>query len=101
MKRLMVVVVCDESIFCQRHPNRFVPAALFLHPHPSSTANEESVMLFMVSTDMLGLERLARLFPIRTGVTVPSWVVLDGHSDHVGAAGIRGAGYAVHLVCLI
>jgi hypothetical protein len=56
-------------------------------------------MLFMISSDMLGLERLARLFPIRTGVTVPSWVVLNGDSDHIGAAGIRGAGYAVHLVC--
>jgi hypothetical protein len=49
-------------------------------------------MLFMISSDVPGLERLARLFPIRTGVTVPSWVVLNDNSDHIGAAGIHGAG---------
>jgi hypothetical protein len=49
-------------------------------------------MLFMISSDMPGLERLARLFPIRTGVAVPSWVVLTNASDYIGAAGIHGAG---------
>ena len=49
-------------------------------------------MLFMISSDVSGLERLARLFPIRTGITVPSWLVLSGDSDHIGAAGISGAG---------
>lgn len=49
-------------------------------------------MLFMISPDRPGFERLARLFPIRTGVSVPSWVVLDADSDYIGAAGINGAG---------
>lgn len=67
-------------------------SALFLHPHLSSTADEQSIMLFMISPDRPGFERLARLFPIRTGVSVPSWVVLDADSDYIGAAGINGAG---------
>lgn len=70
----------------------FASAALFLHPHPSSTADGQSIMLFMISSDESGLERLARLFPIRTGITVPSWVVLHDDIDHIGAAGVKGAG---------
>ena len=42
---------------------------------------------------MLGLERAIRLFPIRTGVLSPDWLVVDGRADTIGAAGVQGAGY--------
>lgn len=46
----------------------------------------------MLSTDDSGLERVARLFPIRTGVTVPDWLIIDSHSDTLGAGAVAGAG---------
>ncbi|KAF8894431.1 hypothetical protein BD779DRAFT_1501027 [Infundibulicybe gibba] len=64
-------------------------AALFLHPHPSNT---KGLILFMIYSDALSLERAAKLFPIRTGITVPDWVVIGSRADLVGAAGIEGAG---------
>ncbi|KAF8078159.1 hypothetical protein FPV67DRAFT_1603782 [Lyophyllum atratum] len=65
-------------------------ASMFLHPHPAGGA--DSNMLFLLANSHSSLERLARLFPIRTGVTVPSWVVTGPLTDSIGAAGIRGAG---------
>ncbi|KAL0578240.1 hypothetical protein V5O48_003735 [Marasmius crinis-equi] len=62
---------------------------VFLHPHP---ANKDGKMLLMQSTDDSGLERAARLFPIRTGVTVPDWVIVGPDADKVGAAGVVSAG---------
>ncbi|KAK1229074.1 hypothetical protein PQX77_007890 [Marasmius sp. AFHP31] len=62
---------------------------VFLHPHP---INKDGKMLLMQSTDNSGLERAARLFPIRTGVTVPDWVVVGPDADKVGAAGVVSAG---------
>lgn len=49
-------------------------------------------MLFILSTDSYGLERAARLFPIRTGITVPDWLVVGESADSIGAAGVIGAG---------
>ncbi|KAH9925275.1 uncharacterized protein B0H18DRAFT_1170833 [Fomitopsis serialis] len=37
-------------------------------------------------------ERSLRLFPIRTGVPIPDWVVITEHADNMGAGGIEGAG---------
>ncbi|KIK63771.1 hypothetical protein GYMLUDRAFT_71889 [Collybiopsis luxurians FD-317 M1] len=50
---------------------------LFLHPHPT---NSRAKMLLLQSTDSKGsgLERAARLFPIRTGVPVPDWIIVGG-----------------------
>ncbi|KAJ7184189.1 hypothetical protein C8R46DRAFT_1063195 [Mycena filopes] len=62
---------------------------LFLHPHPQ---NADGQMLFLLSTDTAGLERAGRLFPIRTGVTVPDWLITSSRADSVGAAGVLGAG---------
>ncbi|CAK5279385.1 unnamed protein product [Mycena citricolor] len=62
---------------------------LFLHPHPN---NPNSRLLFLLGSDNEGLERAARLFPIRTGVAVPDWVITTALADQVGAAGILGAG---------
>ncbi|KAK7023879.1 transmembrane protein [Favolaschia claudopus] len=62
---------------------------LFTHPHPHEV---NSQMLFLVATDAAGLERGGRLFPIRTGVTVPSFVITSSRADSIGAAGVLGAG---------
>ncbi|CDO76522.1 hypothetical protein BN946_scf184750.g2 [Trametes cinnabarina] len=64
-------------------------ATLFLHPHPEHAS---SVILFMHGVDSAGLERALRVFPIRTGVTVPDWIVLGGQADERGTAGVEGAG---------
>ncbi|KAJ7756820.1 hypothetical protein DFH07DRAFT_473596 [Mycena maculata] len=62
---------------------------LFLHPHPRNT---EGQMLFLLSTDASGLERAGRLFPIRTGVTVPDWLITSNRAEQIGAGGVIGAG---------
>lgn len=51
-------------------------------------------MLFFLYNDISGLERAARLFPFRTGVAAPDWVVLDERADSFGAAGVVAAGLA-------
>lgn len=72
------------------HSNFIGPAALFLHPHPDSTVKAHT--LFILSNDSRALERAARLFPIRTGVVGPSWLLVGSQADYVGAAGVLGAG---------
>ncbi|KAF7359398.1 Transmembrane protein [Mycena sanguinolenta] len=62
---------------------------LFLHPHPRDPNGQ---MLFLLSTDASGLERAGRLFPIRTGVTVPDWLITSSRADQTGAGGVLGAG---------
>ncbi|KAJ6606577.1 hypothetical protein DFH09DRAFT_1242069 [Mycena vulgaris] len=62
---------------------------LFLHPHPENTKGQ---MLFLLSTDAAGLERAGRLFPIRTGVTVPDWLIISSRAEQTGAGGVIGAG---------
>ncbi|KAI9568965.1 hypothetical protein HD554DRAFT_2254838 [Boletus coccyginus] len=64
-------------------------AILFCQPHPYDV---QSIALFVQSTDAPGLERAVRLFPIRTGVLSPDWLVVDGRADTIGAAGVQGAG---------
>ena len=48
-------------------------------------------MLFILG-DNSGIERAARLFPIRTGVAVPDWLLVGTEADDVGAGGVMGAG---------
>lgn len=67
----------------------FCLAGLLFLVKKASTSN---VVLFLQSTDPEGLERVLRLFPIRTGITVPDWLVIDGKADRIGAAGVEGAG---------
>ncbi|KAI0670663.1 hypothetical protein C8Q78DRAFT_1070204 [Trametes maxima] len=64
-------------------------ATLFLHPHPSSTT---SSLLFIHGNDVAGLERGLRSFPIRTGITVPDWIVVGSQADKYGSGGVEGAG---------
>jgi hypothetical protein len=62
---------------------------IFTHPHPS---RKDSLVLFVLYRDFSGLERAARLFPFRTGVAAPDWVVLGERSEMFGAAGVDAAG---------
>ncbi|KAF5373151.1 hypothetical protein D9758_001792 [Tetrapyrgos nigripes] len=62
---------------------------LFLHPHPK---NADGQMILLQSTDSAGLEKASRLFPVRTGVPVPDWLIIGPESDRVGSAGIISAG---------
>jgi hypothetical protein len=62
---------------------------MFTYPHPS---RKETLILIMLYCDFPGLERVARLFPFRTGVAAPDWVVIGERSDMFGAAGVDAAG---------
>ncbi|RPD65838.1 hypothetical protein L226DRAFT_566346 [Lentinus tigrinus ALCF2SS1-7] len=64
-------------------------ATLFLHPHP---VDATSLVLFLYGADLSGLERGLRLVPIRTGVTVPDWIVIGALADERGSGGVDGAG---------
>ena len=46
----------------------------------------------MRSTDGAGLERVARLLPIRTGIPVPDWIIVGPLADTRGAGGVLSAG---------
>lgn len=63
---------------------------MFTHPHESSPC---STMLFIIAHDQSGLERAARLFPVRTGMALADWLVIGKRADKQGAAGIEKAGY--------
>jgi len=59
-----------------------------LLPHPAvATAN----MLWMKG-DLPALERLRRLFPIRTGVAIPDVITIDARMESIGAAEIIAVG---------
>ncbi|ETW85653.1 hypothetical protein HETIRDRAFT_150141 [Heterobasidion irregulare TC 32-1] len=73
----------------RRELTLFSLGAIFLHPHPT---NSSASMLFMIGSDLSGLERIARLFPIRTGISLPDWLVIEGEADTSGAAGVQAAG---------
>ncbi|KAK0448367.1 uncharacterized protein EV420DRAFT_1712427 [Desarmillaria tabescens] len=62
---------------------------LFLHSHPM---NADGNMVMIQSTDAAGLERAARLFPVRTGIPVPDWLIVGPLADSQGAGGVMGAG---------
>jgi len=62
---------------------------IITHPHP---CKQDSFMLLILYHDASGLERAGRLFPFRTGVATPDWVVLGERTDEIGAAGVDAAG---------
>ncbi|KAF8197391.1 hypothetical protein BJ912DRAFT_1078312, partial [Pholiota molesta] len=66
-------------------------AIFFSHPHPMR-GDSESFMLFILYSNISGLERAVRLFPFRTGVAVPDWLVVDDRMDAFGTGGIQAAG---------
>ncbi|KAF9651433.1 hypothetical protein BDM02DRAFT_3091108 [Thelephora ganbajun] len=63
--------------------------AIFLHKHPTHT---DAVTLFLRADDEIGMENVLRLFPVRTGVFGPDWMVVSSDTDMLGAAGVTGAG---------
>lgn len=62
---------------------------LILHPHPTSPS---SSVLFLSAEDESGLESIMRLFPIRTGLSVPDWVAVSPDAQLTGAAGVTRSG---------
>jgi len=92
------------------------PSPLVFHPHGSFEVNgrlfyesgtglialqshptrHKGLACILVGTDDEGLELAARLFPLRTGVPVPEWVVIGEDSRWKGAGGFLGAGYWSH-----
>lgn len=63
--------------------------AIFLYKHPT---NPDGVTLFLRADDEVGMENILRLFPIRTGVFGPDWMVISPDTAMFGAAGVTGAG---------
>lgn len=74
----------------QRRFGRSDQAVIFSHPHPTGTAS--SLAVFLLYNDISGLERALHLFPFRTGVAVPDWLVVSEKMDNFGAGGIEAAG---------
>ena len=67
----------------------YMSGAMFIHPHPIC---HESMVLFMIGNSPSAYERLFHFFPIRTGISVPDWVMIGCDADRIGAAGLIGAG---------
>lgn len=65
-----------------------------LHPHPTSSS---SSVLFLSAEDESGMESILRIFPIRTGVTFPDWVVVGQDAQVSGTAGVTNAGYVYSI----
>ncbi|KAF7800246.1 hypothetical protein EIP86_011493 [Pleurotus ostreatoroseus] len=79
----------DGILYLRDQPLSSSSSALFLSPHPTSST---ALVLFIFANDEAGLERALRLFPIRTGVTVPDWIVLSPDADSRGEGGVDAAG---------
>ncbi|KAF9557681.1 hypothetical protein CPC08DRAFT_774315 [Agrocybe pediades] len=62
---------------------------LFTYPHP---AEQKAIALFIIYNSRDALERALRLFPYRTGIAVPDWVVVGERMDRFGVGGIEAAG---------
>ena len=62
--------------------------AIFLHPLPRSR-----LLLVLSGTDQEGLERAATLFPYRTGVGQPDWIVVGPKMGANGMQGVEAMGY--------
>lgn len=62
---------------------------IFLYKHPT---HPDAKTLFLSADDEVGMENVLRLFPIRTGVFGPDWMVVSPDAAMLGAAGVIGAG---------
>ncbi|KAI6129123.1 hypothetical protein EV401DRAFT_2194488 [Pisolithus croceorrhizus] len=92
LERTRSVWMFKDGAWCfseRRKFSRPSSAIMFLQPHPTNPA---ATSLFLEFTDLNGLERAVRLFPIRTGVLSPDWIVVGGRADEIGTAGVEGAG---------
>ena len=86
-----------KVIFSEKHIGKsfiinLLAAAVFTHPHKSFPT---AMILFIIAHDESGLERAARLFPIRTGLALADWLVIGRRADKQGASGIEKAGYEI------
>lgn len=61
---------------------------LFVRPTPA-----HGRVVYVVGTDVDGLERALRLFPFRTGVPVPEWIAIGKDADERAIGGVLGAGF--------
>ncbi|KAF9532428.1 hypothetical protein CPB83DRAFT_891154 [Crepidotus variabilis] len=87
-KRWTPIRVSDDGFTVADHSfSQRGQALIASHPMDHIT-----FMLLLVYNDLAGLERALRLFPFRTGIAVPDWVVLGDGVDKVGAAGVLAAG---------
>lgn len=73
-------------------------ATLFLHPHPTNPAG--LVLISFTSNDS-ALERAMRLFPMRTGITLPDWIMVSDLTDSIGSGGVQAAGYVRQFLTYI
>lgn len=72
--------------------------AIFLHPHIS---HRSRLTLVLYYNNEHSMERVLRLLPLRTGITVPDWLLIGPEADFAAAGGVRGAGYACNTVALV
>ena len=66
--------------------------AIYLHPLEKSR-----LLLIICGTDNTGLEKAAKLFPYRTGVCQPDWVVVGPKMGIYGMQGVEAMGYYSNL----
>jgi hypothetical protein len=64
---------------------------MFLHPHPTNSLGN---VLFLRAEDEDDMETVLRLFPMRTGLATPDFLIVSRDAKLLGAAGVKGAGYA-------
>ncbi|CAG8556557.1 9213_t:CDS:10, partial [Ambispora gerdemannii] len=76
----------------KRNFNEKNTGILFLHPFDQSDG-KSYLSLIIASTDEIGFENAAKLFPKRTGVPVPDWTVVGPEVKWKGAGGLLGAGF--------
>ncbi|CEH16659.1 hypothetical protein CBOM_06587 [Ceraceosorus bombacis] len=66
---------------------------LMLQPHPVTHQRSQDLALLLCGNDASGIERAAKLFPVRTGLSVPEWIVIGPEADWSGIGAILGAGW--------
>jgi len=66
--------------------------AIYLHHLARSR-----LALIICGTDEEGLDRAARLFPYRTGVGQPDWIIVGPKMDVQGMQGVEASGYFSNL----
>lgn len=66
--------------------------AIYLHPLARSR-----VLMIICGTDQMGLEKAAKLFPYRTGVGQPDWIVVGPKMGVQGMQGVESMGYYSNL----
>lgn len=66
--------------------------AIYLHP-----LDRSRLLMIICGTDQKGLERAAKLFPYRTGVGQPDWIVVGPKMGAQGMQGVEAMGYYSNL----